>query len=116
MKLSILYALFDESNTYLAGWDHDTDLLNSLCELLGLNSAVVVKIKVLEGLKQDLFFTLDAAGFLGQLVLELFLEAAIGAVISSRKLTSLSILETFSLYSNFICYNTFHRPLIKRAA
>jgi hypothetical protein len=54
-----------EGKTYLAGWDHDTNLLNSLGELFSFDGAVVVKIEVLEGLQEDLFFTLDATRFLG---------------------------------------------------
>ena len=105
-----------KGNTYLAGWNHDTNLLNSLGELFGFDGAVVVKIEVLEGLQEDLFFTLDAARFLRQLVLELFFEAINGTVrMVGRRLTSLSILGTYSLYSNFICYYTFCRPLIKKA-
>ena len=40
-------------NTYLSSGDHDTDLLDSLGELIRLNSAVVVQVKVLEGLEED---------------------------------------------------------------
>ena len=65
-----------EVASYLAGGDHDSDLLNRLGELLGLDSAVVIKVEVLEGLEEHLFLALDATGFLAQLVLEFFLEAA----------------------------------------
>jgi len=50
-----------KGNTYLAGWNYDTNLLDSLGELFGFDGAVVVKIEVLKGLQEDLFFTLDAA-------------------------------------------------------
>lgn len=44
--------------TYLCSRNHDTDLFNSLCELIGLDSAVIVEIKVLEGLKKNGLFIL----------------------------------------------------------
>ena len=34
--------------TYLFGWDHDTNLLNSLGKLIRLNSTVAVQVEVLE--------------------------------------------------------------------
>ncbi len=61
--------------TYLLGGDLDANLLDGLGELIGLNGAVVVQVEVLEGLEEDLLFRLGASGLLGQLVLELSLEA-----------------------------------------
>ena len=40
--------------TYLLGWDHDTDLLDGLGELVGLDSAVSIEVEVLEGLLEHL--------------------------------------------------------------
>jgi len=37
--------------TYLSGGDHDANLLDGLGELVGLDGAVVVQIKVLESLE-----------------------------------------------------------------
>ena len=60
--------------TYLTGGDHDTNLLDGLGELIGLDSAVVVKIEVLESLKQDGFLVGGASGLLGELLLQLTLK------------------------------------------
>jgi len=61
--------------TYLAGGDHDTNLLDGLGEFIGLNGTVVVKIEVLERLKEYGLLVGGTVGFLGQLVLQFFLEA-----------------------------------------
>ena len=44
--------------TYLCSRNHDTNIFNSLCELIGLDSAVIVKIEVFEGLKKNGLFIL----------------------------------------------------------
>ena len=62
--------------TYLSSGDHDTDLLDSLGKLIGLDGAVVVQVKVLEGLEQNGFLVGVARSFLGKLGLESLLEAA----------------------------------------
>ena len=62
--------------TYLSCWDHDTNLLNGLGELIRLNSSVVVQIEVLESLKQNCLFVGVAGRLLGQLLLEALLKAA----------------------------------------
>jgi hypothetical protein len=59
----------------LSGGDHNTDLLNSLGELIRLNSAVIVQIKVLESLQENGFLVGDAIRFLSQLLLECSLKA-----------------------------------------
>ena len=41
------------ASTYLCGWDHDSDLLDSLSELVHLDDTVVVKIEVFERLKEN---------------------------------------------------------------
>lgn len=46
--------------TYLFSWDHDTDLLNSLGKLIGLDTTGVVQVKVLERLGEHLLFRLNA--------------------------------------------------------
>lgn len=46
--------------TYLLGWDHDTDLLNSLGELIRFDSAVTIEVEVLERLLQHLLLRGDA--------------------------------------------------------
>jgi len=48
----------------LSGGDHDSDLLDSLGELLRLDCSVVVQVEVLEALHEDRLFALDAACFL----------------------------------------------------
>ena len=63
-----------ETLTYLSGWDHDTDLLNGLGELIRLNGSIVVEIEILEGLEEDGLFVGVTGSFLGQLLLEGFLE------------------------------------------
>ena len=59
----------------MSGRDHDTDLLNSLGELIGLNSTVIVKIEVLEGLQEDGLLVGGARSLLGKLRLQRFLKA-----------------------------------------
>lgn len=61
-------------DTYLLGGDHDTNLLNGLGEFIGLNSAGVVQIEVLERLDEDLLLGLNARCLLLQLVLQFSLE------------------------------------------
>jgi len=63
--------------TYLFGWNHDTDLLNGLGELIGLDSSVSVQVEVLEGFLENLLLRGDAGRFLLKLVLQLFLKALI---------------------------------------
>ena len=41
------------SDTYLLGWNLDTDLLNSLGEFIWLDGSVVVEVEVLECLLED---------------------------------------------------------------
>ena len=48
--------------TYLFGWDLDTDLLDSLGELIRLNGSIVVEVEVLEGLLEDRLLGLSALG------------------------------------------------------
>ena len=63
-------------NTYLSGGDHDTDLLDSLGELIRLHSAVIVQIEVLEGLEEDSLLVGGSRGLLGKLLLQALLKAA----------------------------------------
>ena len=58
----------------MSGWDHDTDLLDGLGELIRLDSAVVVEIEILEGLEENGLFVGVTGSFLGQLLLKGFLE------------------------------------------
>ena len=58
----------------MLGWDHDTNLLDSLGELIWLDSTVIVEIEILEGLEKNGFLILDSSGLLGQLGLKGFLE------------------------------------------
>ena len=60
--------------TYLLGWDHDTNLLDGLGELIWLHGTVIVQIEILEGLEKNGFLILDSSGLLGQLGLKGFLE------------------------------------------
>lgn len=85
--------------SYLAGGDHDADLLDGFGELFGLDSAVVVKVEVLEGLEEHLFLALDAARFLAQLVLEFFLEAArSGMAVTYLAFNDWDIFSVFKFY------------------
>lgn len=88
-----------EVASYLAGWDHDTDLLDSLCELLWLYSSVVVEVEVLEGFEEYLFLALNAASFLAELVLEFFLEAA-----QSGKVATYLAFNDWDIFSVFKFY------------
>ena len=65
---------FGVRNTYLLGGDHDTDLLDSLGEFIGLNRAGVVQVEVLERLGEHLLFRSNARCLLLQLVLQFSLE------------------------------------------
>ncbi len=47
-------------STYLLGWDHDTNLLDGLGELIWLHGSVVVKIEVFEGSHKDGFLILNS--------------------------------------------------------
>ena len=47
-------------DTYLLGWDHDTDLLNGLGELIGFDDTVSVEVKVLERFLEHLLLRGDA--------------------------------------------------------
>ena len=62
--------------TYLTGGDHDADLLNGAGELIGLDSAVVVEVEVLEGLDEDHLVVGGAVALLAELLLEFLLETA----------------------------------------
>ena len=53
----------------MSSGDHDTDLLDSLGELIGLDDAVVIQIEVLEGFGEDCLLRLRASGLFGELVL-----------------------------------------------
>ena len=60
--------------TYLSSGDLNADLFNSLSELIRLDSAVVIKVEVLEGLLEDGLLALSSLGLFGELVLEFSLE------------------------------------------
>jgi len=64
----------EESLKILLGGDHDTDLLDSLGEFIGLNRARVVQVEVLERLSEHLLFRSNARCLLLQLVLQFSLE------------------------------------------
>ena len=53
--------------TYLLGWDHDTNLLNSLGELIRLDCSVTVQVEILEGPEDDCLLVLVTMGLLGKL-------------------------------------------------
>jgi len=55
-----------EKDSYLAGWYHNADLLNSLCKFFRFYCSIVVKIKIFEALHQNSFFALAATCFLRQ--------------------------------------------------
>jgi hypothetical protein len=55
--------------SYLSSGDHDTDLFNSFGEFFGLNSSIVVKIKIFERFQEDGLLALAAASLLTELVL-----------------------------------------------
>ena len=75
----------------MLGWDHDTNLLDSLGELIWLDSTVIVEIEILEGLEKNGFLILDSSGLLGQLGLKGFLETK---AITFMKLDKLHIILT----------------------
>jgi hypothetical protein len=56
-----------ERLTYLSCGDHDANLFDCFGKLIRFDSAIVVKIKVLEALQEDLLFALVASCLLGQL-------------------------------------------------
>ena len=61
----IIYGLNEDGcDTYLSGWDLDTNLLDGFGELIWLNNAIIVKIEVLERFEQDLLLGLGTARFL----------------------------------------------------
>ena len=60
--------------TYLSSGYLNADLFNSLSELIRLDSAVVIKVEVLEGLLEDGLLALSSLGLFGELVLEFSLE------------------------------------------
>lgn len=64
----------EKSIKVLLGWDHNTNFLNSFCELIRLDAAIVVQVEVLEGPNEDSLLTLMARGLLGELLDELFLK------------------------------------------
>lgn len=64
----------DRLITYLAGRDHDADLLDGLGELFSLHGAVVVQVEVLEALHEDGLIAHAAAGLLGELLEQLLFK------------------------------------------
>ena len=62
------------TETYLFGWDLDSDLLDGLGELIRLDGSVVVQIKVLESLLKNGLFGLGALGLLSKFVFQFSLE------------------------------------------
>jgi hypothetical protein len=60
---------------YLLGGNHDTDFLDCLGELIGLDSAVVVEVEVLEGSHKHSLFRRVAGSLLAELLNQLFLKA-----------------------------------------
>jgi len=72
---SSAHSLVSGPVTYLFGWNLDSNLLDGLGELIGLNGAVVVEVEVLEGLLEDGLLGLGALGFFSELVLELSFKA-----------------------------------------
>ena len=60
--------------TYLSGGDHDTNLFDSLGELIWFNCSIVVQIEVLESFKEDSLLIGVTSGLLGQLLLKCLLE------------------------------------------
>jgi len=60
--------------TYLLGWNLDTDFLDSLGEFVWLHGAVVIQVKVLEGLHEHCLLGLSALGLLCQFVFQFSLE------------------------------------------
>lgn len=81
-----------ETGTYSSRRDLDADLLDGLGELLRLDSAVVVQVKVLERLREDGLLSLGAAGFLHELVLEFSLKTGGVSVESTYLVLRCSIL------------------------
>jgi len=63
-------------HTYLFGGDHNTNLLNCLSELIGLNSAIIVQIKVLECLHENSLLVGGTRRLLGKFRLQSLLKAA----------------------------------------
>lgn len=53
-----------EKETYLSGWDLDTNLLDGFGELVWLHDTIIVEIEVFERLKQNLLLGLGSACFL----------------------------------------------------
>ena len=54
----------DEYETYLSGWDLNTNLLDGLRELIWLHDSIIVEVEVLERFEQDLLLGLGSACFL----------------------------------------------------
>jgi hypothetical protein len=69
-----VFPTLSENWTYLSCGDHNANLLDGLSELIGLDSAVIVEIEVLEGFKQNCLFVSCSRGFLRKLLLKRFLE------------------------------------------
>ena len=67
--------------TYLSGGDHDADLLDSLGKFIGLDSAVVVQVEILEGLQEDGLLV----GCAGSLLRKFRLQRLLKAMVTRRK-------------------------------
>jgi hypothetical protein len=65
MRNAVKYntALFNRI-AYLSGGDHDTNLFNSLGELFGFDSSIVVKIEIFERFQEDGLLALAATSLL----------------------------------------------------
>ena len=63
-----------ETDTYLLGWNLDSDLLDGLGELIRLDGTVVIQIKVFESLLKNGLFRLGALGLLSKFVFQFSLE------------------------------------------
>ena len=59
----------------MSSGDHDADLLDSLGELIGLDSSVIVEIEIFESLHQDCLLVGVAGRLLGQFLLKSLLKA-----------------------------------------
>ena len=70
--------------SYLSGWDHDSNLLDSLGKLLWLNGSVIVKIEILERFEKDGLLVLAAVSLLLKLGLKGLLETRDKARVNMR--------------------------------
>lgn len=71
-----------QRETYVSSGDHNSDLLDGLGELLGLDGAVVVEVEVLEALEEHGFLGLAAARLLGELFDEFLLETKVSSTLT----------------------------------